>query len=58
MSGIENLDSGVGIYAPDAESYNLFAPLFNPVIEDYHGGFKVRLIVNYKVQQLELTLTK
>jgi len=40
QSGIENLDSGVGIYAPDAESYNLFAPLFNPVIEDYHGGFK------------------
>lgn len=25
---------------PDAESYTLFADLFNPVIEDYHGGFK------------------
>ena len=37
---MENLDSGVGIYAPDAESYTLFADLFNPVIEDYHGGFK------------------
>lgn len=40
QSGFENLDSGVGIYAPDAESYTLFADLFNPIIEDYHGGFK------------------
>lgn len=40
QSGVANLDSGVGIYAPDAESYTLFAPLFNPIIEDYHGGFK------------------
>ncbi|KAG0423853.1 hypothetical protein HPB47_000384 [Ixodes persulcatus] len=24
----------------DAEPYTLFAGLFNPVIEDYHGGFK------------------
>ena len=40
QSGFENLDSGVGIYAPDAESYTLFADLFNPIIDDYHGGFK------------------
>lgn len=40
QSGVENLDSGVGIYAPDAESYTLFADLFDPVIDDYHGGFK------------------
>lgn len=40
QSGVENLDSGCGIYAPDAESYTLFADLFNPIIEDYHGGFK------------------
>jgi hypothetical protein len=37
--GVANLDSGVGVYAPDAESYQVFAPLFNPIIEDYHGGF-------------------
>lgn len=37
---MENLDSGVGLYAPDAEAYTLFADLFDPVIEDYHGGFK------------------
>ncbi|KAI9352911.1 arginine kinase-like protein [Obelidium mucronatum] len=40
QSGFENLDSGVGVYAPDAESYTLFAPLFDRIIEDYHNGFK------------------
>jgi len=36
-SGIENLDSGIGIYAGDLESYILFAALFDPIIESYHG---------------------
>ncbi|KAM7294366.1 arginine kinase Pro c 2.0101-like [Ixodes scapularis] len=40
QSGGENLDSDIGLCAPDAESHTLFAGLFNPVIEDYHGGFK------------------
>lgn len=40
QSGLENHDSGVGIYAPDAESYTVFADLFDPIIEDYHKGFK------------------
>ncbi|XP_018495117.2 glutamate receptor 3 [Galendromus occidentalis] len=40
QSGMENLDSGVGVYAPDAESYKTFAPLFDPIIDDYHQGFK------------------
>jgi creatine kinase len=40
QSGLENHDSGVGIYAPDAESYSTFADLFDPIIDDYHGGFK------------------
>merc|ERR1712137_1455759 len=40
QSGMENLDSGVGVYAPDAESYTLFHDLFDPIIEDYHTGFK------------------
>jgi len=40
QSGAANLDSGVGIYAPDAESYSVFSPLFDPVIEEYHAGFK------------------
>ncbi|XP_018325550.1 arginine kinase isoform X1 [Agrilus planipennis] len=40
QSGLENHDSGIGIYAPDAEAYTVFADLFDPIIEDYHGGFK------------------
>jgi len=40
QSGVANLDSGVGVYAPDAESYTLFKDLFDPVISEYHNGFK------------------
>ncbi|CCD12815.1 unnamed protein product [Trypanosoma congolense IL3000] len=40
QSGVQNLDSGIGVYAPDAEAYNVFGALFNPIIEDYHKGFK------------------
>jgi len=40
QSGIENLDSGFGIYAPDAEAYTVFSEIFDPMIEDYHTGFK------------------
>jgi len=36
-SGRENPDSSVGVYAGDEECYELFAPLFDPIIEEYHG---------------------
>ncbi|CAJ0594489.1 unnamed protein product [Cylicocyclus nassatus] len=36
-SGVYNLDAGVGAYAPDAEAYKTFAPLFDRIIEEYHG---------------------
>ncbi|XP_017840490.1 arginine kinase [Drosophila busckii] len=39
-SGLKNPDSGVGIYAPDPEAYSTFSDIFDPIIEDYHGGFK------------------
>ncbi|HET8581307.1 MAG TPA: phosphagen kinase [Candidatus Paceibacterota bacterium] len=35
-SGRENPESSIGVYAGDAEAYTLFAPLFDPIIEDYH----------------------
>lgn len=35
-SGVENFDSGIGVYAGDLESYSSFALLFDPIIEDYH----------------------
>lgn len=38
-SGVENLDSNVGIYAADPECYDKFKSIFNPIIEDYHVGF-------------------
>ncbi|XP_068214769.1 arginine kinase-like [Palaemon carinicauda] len=37
-SGLANPDSGIGLYAPDAESYACFKELFDPVIDEYHGG--------------------
>jgi protein-arginine kinase len=40
QSGVANLDSGVGIYAPDAESYTTFKELFDPLIEEYHKVIK------------------
>ncbi|XP_064105347.1 uncharacterized protein LOC135214834 isoform X6 [Macrobrachium nipponense] len=38
-SGLANPDSNIGLYAPDAESYACFKELFDPVIDEYHGGF-------------------
>jgi creatine kinase/arginine kinase len=35
-SGVEQRDSSIGCYAGDAESYSLFAPMFEGVIADYH----------------------
>lgn len=37
QSGLDNLDSSIGIYAGDLESYKIFADIFNPIIEEYHG---------------------
>ncbi|KAK2588780.1 hypothetical protein KPH14_001659 [Odynerus spinipes] len=39
QSGFANPDSSIGLYAPDPESYDVFAELFDPVIEEYHHGF-------------------
>ena len=36
-SGVVNPDSGIGVYAGDLESYTLFAKLFDPIIQEYHG---------------------
>ena len=35
-SSLHNADSSVGMYAPDAASYEVFAPLFGPVIQGIH----------------------
>jgi len=36
-SGVENLDSGTGIYACDPDAYDTFKELFEPIIKDYHN---------------------
>ena len=40
-SGVVHLDSTYGVYSGDEESYTLFAPLFTPIIEEYHHPYKV-----------------
>ncbi len=39
-SGVKNIDSGIGVYAGDKESYDVFDKLFDPIIEEYHGFSK------------------
>ncbi len=36
QSGVQHEDSSVGVYAGDAESYQVFSPLLDPIIEEYH----------------------
>ena len=36
LSGCQNLDSGIGIYAGSHDSYSKFAEIFDQVILDYH----------------------
>lgn len=36
-SGVENFESGIGVYLGSEESYEVFGPLINPIIEMYHG---------------------
>jgi hypothetical protein len=40
LSGCQNVDSGVGVYAGSHSSYTKFNKLFDPVIEIYHGHKK------------------
>ncbi len=55
-SGLENPDSGIGIYAGDEESYTLFALLFDEIIKDYHGFSKEdNHHSNLDINQLNIT---
>jgi hypothetical protein len=36
LSGSQNIDSGIGLYAGSHDSYTTFADLFDKVIEEYH----------------------
>ena len=37
LSGCQNIDSGIGIYAGSHDTYTTFAEVFDDVILDYHG---------------------
>jgi len=57
QSGVANLDSGVGVYAPDAESYTLFKPLFDPIIQVVFGCFRY-LTTFFRITTMDLDLTR
>ena len=40
LSGCQNIDSGIGVYAGSHDSYTVFAPLMDKIIEQYHGHAK------------------
>nr|Q9XY07.1 RecName: Full=Arginine kinase; Short=AK [Apostichopus japonicus]BAA76385.1 arginine kinase [Apostichopus japonicus] len=40
QNGVDNPDFHLGLLAGDEETYTVFADLFDPVIEEYHNGFK------------------
>ena len=40
FSGCKNVDSGIGVYAGSEAAYTQFNKLFDPLIEEYHDGFK------------------
>lgn len=39
-SGLEHHNSGVGVYAADPDSYDVYNSLFDPIIRDYHGQWE------------------
>jgi hypothetical protein len=37
LSGCQNVDSGIGVYAGSHDAYTTFNNLFEPIINEYHG---------------------
>jgi len=56
ISGVKNPDSSIGTYAGDHESYKLFAPLLDKIIEDYHH-YDVRNIAKRDLDISKLDIT-
>ena len=53
LSGAVNLDSGIGVYAGSHDAYYTFSPLFDKIIEEYHGHKKTdKHISNMDASQL------
>ena len=53
LSGCQNVDSGIGVYAGSHDSYTTFNKLFDAVIEDYHKhGVKDKHVSNMNYKEL------
>lgn len=54
LSGCQNVDSGIGVYAGSHDAYTTFEKLFDQVIEDYHKHKKDdKHVSNMDATQLE-----
>ena len=54
LSGCQNVDSGIGVYAGSHDSYYTFAELFDQVILDYHKHEKdAKHVSNMNYEELE-----
>ncbi|XP_071794273.1 arginine kinase-like isoform X1 [Asterias amurensis] len=40
QNGVDNADFHLGVLAGDEQTYEVYKELFDPIIQDYHNGFK------------------
>jgi hypothetical protein len=53
FSGVQNVDSGIGVYAGSHDAYKTFNELFDKVIEDYHKhGVNDKHVSNMNYKEL------
>lgn len=53
-SGCKNTDSGIGCYAGSHDSYKVFAPFFDKIVEDYHKhGKSAKHVSNMNASELK-----
>jgi len=57
-SAVHNPKSNVGLYAPDAEVYDVFSELFHPVIAEYHNVDVATLVSTHDLGKHEDTPLK
>lgn len=57
-SGIVNKDSKIGCYAGDAESYELFSPIFEHVLKEYHHTMKNTARDHYSMANIKEGFSK
>jgi hypothetical protein len=54
FSGCKNTDSSIGCYAGSHDSYKVFAPFFDRIIEEYHKhGKSAKHVSNMKASELK-----